>query len=363
SAAEVAKHTTEHDCWIVYRRKVYDISLFLHDHPGGPELIVEYAGKDVAALMNDRDIHEHSEGAFDILDDYYIGRLESNGDSTDDEGSDSGTDIVADKSAKHLGSKYRDPESELDAQLIPELATAKRPLMDLNKPLMWQMLQGNFSKEYYLTQVHIPRHLPGPATIFANPVLELLTRTPWYLVPLTWLPVVCWLALESMRAAPADGGAMSLAKWGVHFAGGLFMWTMFEYTFHRFLFHLDALLPDNRYALTLHFLMHGIHHYLPMDHMRLVLPPIFFAIIVQPPWFAFRAFLSYSTCAALFSGGIIGYVMYDLTHYYLHHARVRTEHMREMKKYHLAHHYKNYQAGYGITSKIWDYAFGSLLDY
>jgi hypothetical protein len=25
--------------------------------------------------------------------------------------------------------------------------------------------------------------------------------------------------------------------------------------------------------------------------------------------------------------------------------------MREMKKYHLAHHYKNFELGYGVTSK------------
>jgi hypothetical protein len=29
-------------------------------------------------------------------------------------------------------------------------------------------------------------------------------------------------------------------------------------------------LPDNRVALTLHFLLHGIHHYLPMDRLRLL---------------------------------------------------------------------------------------------
>ncbi|ORZ37056.1 hypothetical protein BCR44DRAFT_40860, partial [Catenaria anguillulae PL171] len=351
TADEVAKHTTEHDCWIIRRGRVYDISLFLHDHPGGPEYIVEFAGKDVDAVMRDRDVHEHSEGAYDILADYQIGLLEGH----EDDGNDSGAD-VNDPRPNNISSAYRDPESELDKQLTDELAVAKRPLLDLSKPLLWQMLNSNFSKEYYLTQVHIPRHLPEPAYIFANPVLELLTRTPWYLVPLTWLPVVAYLAWDSTHA-------MSWATWSWHFAIGLVIWSFFEYTFHRFLFHVDRFLPDNRYALTLHFLMHGIHHYLPMDRMRLVLPPIFFAIIVQPPWWAFRSVFEYYTCAALFSGGIAGYVVYDLTHYYLHHARVRTGHMREMKKYHLAHHYKNYDLGYGITSKVWDYVFGSVLDY
>jgi hypothetical protein len=38
------------------------------------------------------------------------------------------------------------------------------------------------------------------------------------------------------------------------------IWTILEYVFHRFLFHIDEVLPDQPLFLTLHFLMHGIHH-------------------------------------------------------------------------------------------------------
>lgn len=54
------------------------------------------------------------------------------------------------------------------------------------------------------------------------------------------------------------------------------------------------------------------------------------------------------------SGTYFGYICYDMVHYYLHHARVFEFHFKEMKTYHLAHHYKNYDNGYGITSKVWD---------
>jgi hypothetical protein len=33
---------------------------------------------------------------------------------------------------------------------------------------------------------------------------------------------------------------------------------------------------------------------------------------------------------------------------------------KELKKYHLAHHYKNFELGYGVTSKFWDTIFGTL---
>lgn len=44
----------------------------------------------------------------------------------------------------------------------------------------------------------------------------------------------------------------------------------------------------------------------------------------------------------------------------LHHSRLPA-YVREMKKYHLAHHYKNFELGFGVTSKIWDYVFNTVL--
>lgn len=44
-------------------------------------------------------------------------------------------------------------------------------------------------------------------------------------------------------------------------------------------------------------------------------------------------------------------LLHRLTHAYrLHHTKL-PRYMREMKKYHLAHHYKNFELGYGVTSE------------
>src|SRR5207302_2703084 len=80
-------------------------------------------------------------------------------------------------------------------------------------------------------------------------------------------------------------------------------------------------MPDNRVAITMHFLLHGIHHYLPMDKLRLVMPPTLFLALATPFWhlahtiFAFNWYVG----TVVFCGGIFGYVCYDLTHYFLHH--------------------------------------------
>lgn len=48
---EVAKHTSADDCWVVVRNKVYNMTSFLPDHPGGPQIIIKNAGKDVTKLF------------------------------------------------------------------------------------------------------------------------------------------------------------------------------------------------------------------------------------------------------------------------------------------------------------------------
>ncbi|PPQ63026.1 hypothetical protein CVT24_005972 [Panaeolus cyanescens] len=46
SGKEVAAHNTRESCWIIVHGKVYDVTEFLDEHPGGSKIILKYAGKD-----------------------------------------------------------------------------------------------------------------------------------------------------------------------------------------------------------------------------------------------------------------------------------------------------------------------------
>ncbi|KAM0267359.1 hypothetical protein ACHAPA_005901 [Fusarium lateritium] len=47
------QHNTATDCWIAVHSKVWDITHFVNEHPGGPDVLLNLAGSDATELYND----------------------------------------------------------------------------------------------------------------------------------------------------------------------------------------------------------------------------------------------------------------------------------------------------------------------
>ncbi|EIE26236.1 hypothetical protein COCSUDRAFT_83611 [Coccomyxa subellipsoidea C-169] len=69
--AEVAAHNSQKDCWIVVKGKVYDVSSYVEEHPGGLA-ILKNAGGDATEGFHGP---QHPPRVFDIIDDFLIGEL------------------------------------------------------------------------------------------------------------------------------------------------------------------------------------------------------------------------------------------------------------------------------------------------
>lgn len=52
TVAEVAKHKSENDCWVIINGQVLDVTKFLPDHPGGKKAILLFAGKEATEEFN-----------------------------------------------------------------------------------------------------------------------------------------------------------------------------------------------------------------------------------------------------------------------------------------------------------------------
>lgn len=71
-------------------------------------------------------------------------------------------------------------------------------------------------------------------------------------------------------------------------------------------------------------------------------------VIVIQDWIIYSTFYSFI---------LVGYVIYDITHYALHHVDT-TKHkgswFHRLQKYHNKHHFSGQDAGYGVSSPLWD---------
>ncbi|XP_036891725.1 cytochrome b5 [Sturnira hondurensis] len=69
---EIQKHNHSKSTWLILYNKVYDLTTFLEQHPGGEEVLREQAGRD--ATENFEDVG-HSTDARELSKMYIIGEL------------------------------------------------------------------------------------------------------------------------------------------------------------------------------------------------------------------------------------------------------------------------------------------------
>lgn len=73
SMDEVKKHDKRSDCWMAIDKKVYDITEFIPEHPGG-SIIVQGCGSDATTMFEMQRKHQ-GDRTQSLLSKYYIGEL------------------------------------------------------------------------------------------------------------------------------------------------------------------------------------------------------------------------------------------------------------------------------------------------
>jgi cytochrome b involved in lipid metabolism len=76
TSKQVESHNTVSDCWLIIDNKVYNVTSFLDMHPGGPDMIILYCGKDATQAFDTKGGRgSHSSYAHNLLSNYYVGDL------------------------------------------------------------------------------------------------------------------------------------------------------------------------------------------------------------------------------------------------------------------------------------------------
>ncbi|MQM21070.1 hypothetical protein Taro_054102 [Colocasia esculenta] len=74
TSKEVAKHNTRDDCWVIVDGKVYDLTEYLDEHPGGDDVLISAAGKDATYEFEDAG---HSKTARELMKGFCVGEVDS----------------------------------------------------------------------------------------------------------------------------------------------------------------------------------------------------------------------------------------------------------------------------------------------
>lgn len=203
------------------------------------------------------------------------------------------------------------------------------------------------------------RASPESPRMFQSDFLDFFSRVPWFVVPLLYVPAIVGFAFLGLRAGVSPG--LVAAQWAV----GILSWTLMEYWLHRTLFHW---VPAAPWGERFHFFLHGVHHQWHRDRFRLVMPPaasIAIGVVVYGslvgvatlvgPW------VDPSWTLATFAGIMSGYLVYDMTHYWLHHGRPTTRVGHLLRHHHMAHHHdaRFKSKKFGVSSTVWDHVFGT----
>jgi hypothetical protein len=76
--------------------------------------------------------------------------------------------------------------------------------LDLERPLLSQLVM---SKRAYLVGIQSPAFPTTICRLFGFWPVEMLSRTPWWIIPLVWLPVICLIIAKAFEQWPS---------WSVH---------------------------------------------------------------------------------------------------------------------------------------------------
>lgn len=185
--------------------------------------------------------------------------------------------------------------------------------------------------------------------MFNHPFLDFFSRVHFSVPLFMYVPLALYFLYQSVFVY-----SLSIFYIIAFIALGIVVWTFTEYNMHRFVFHWT---PPGKYGPQINFLFHGVHHDYPRDSKRLVMVPAISLPLCVLFYFAFKWLLGDANVTAFFTGFLIGYLFYDMTHYALHHVNFKSKFWLDLKQHHMIHHYSDHDNGFGVSSKFWDHVY------
>jgi sterol desaturase/sphingolipid hydroxylase (fatty acid hydroxylase superfamily) len=132
------------------------------------------------------------------------------------------------------------------------------------------------------------------------------------------------------------------------FGLGLLLWPLLEYAVHGWLAHTFRTFVSP---------LHGAHHTAPE---RVFTSPLAWVPVSLLIWLGATSLLGAPVGSALTAGVVAGFLRYEYLHWRIHFRAPRTPREARRRSHHLAHHFCNARAYYGVSTDLWDRVFRTL---
>ncbi|KAM7396236.1 hypothetical protein PAMP_019293 [Pampus punctatissimus] len=333
---EVARNSTKDSCWVLLGTKIYDVTAFLRMHPGGEALILRRSGKDVSQEMEGPP-HRHSENARRWMEQYYIGELDRDSAETQVFLSSVHVSCLFYNSQELLRVHHRGDTLPAALFTFAAIETADTAISAQVKASGGSPHRhGNtWKRERERERTLRERRKTSEKTEgeTAEKTTEEKDLVDWR-KPLAWQVGHLGEKYDAWVHQPVDRP--------IRLFGNSFLEASTKTSCS---YHIKLLSPQS-----------------PFDGSRLVFPPGLASLVVGSFYAILHTVLPEILGISVFVGGLCGYVVYDMIHYYLHYGSPKKgSYMYGLKAYHVKHHFEHQRAGFGITSTFWDHPFNTVI--
>lgn len=175
---------------------------------------------------------------------------------------------------------------------------------------------------------------------------------PWFthrrMVP-KWIAAAVYLAVAALFWTPWAPLAVLV---------GFLLFSFNEYAIHRWVYHRFAVQPDAPASARSH-----LRHHLDPTDLDYIFNPPRFSLPLQAAYFLLVSlvFWDLGMGGAVMAGATAAMLYYEYVHFTTHRPGIQPwmPWNRRLKRMHLWHHYKHEDHWFGVTTSVFDRAFGS----
>nr|QBC88380.1 cytochrome b5-like heme/steroid binding domain-containing protein [Philasterides dicentrarchi] len=345
---------------VVFKDDVYDLTEFKHQHPGGDEIIEDYRGFDIEEAFTTKKIHQHSQRAHNMMEDFKIGRINYDSEDYNSNNNNFMQENIMEEEKQMTSNrkKHQEFQDDLDDIDLQRPVLLNQHILDykgfkiyLNIPVATQIMQ--ITHQQYKQMLDFPTKDGSINYCFTgNYVSDRILHNRWDFGKFQVLFMLLVLIIYGRNQ-------LLVLKSIEMIIVGFMLQSLIDYFIQRILVNSYRKGIQNTYIRLVHFLFFGKHLFLPSQRISTGYSPIilFALFIVEFNIGKYLLSMFFMNMVCMFIGQQLYIIVQEFIHFKFHTSRFHNSHLGVLQALHLEHHYHHHDKNFGIICTLWDRLF------